>query len=136
MGALMSIYLPMISQTAKVLHSAPLANVPFFGIALFSSIIIAALTGSTEKDFTNIASLPLGLLSAGILSALMVLGSSYLIPRTGVNAFFVLLVSGQIIAGMVFSQFGFFGTPVSTVSMTKLFGAVMVMSGAYLVTYR
>lgn len=136
MGALVSIYLPMVTQTAKILKSAPLANVPFFGVALFSSIGIAALTGSREKEFSGIISLPVWLFTAGIMSALMVLGSSYLIPRIGLNAFFVLLVSGQIIAGMVFSQFGLFGTPVSPISVSKIGGAVMVMLGAYLVTYK
>ncbi|KZM38654.1 hypothetical protein OA92_22960 [Marinomonas sp. SBI22] len=136
MGGLVSIYLPMITQTAKILNSAPLANVPFFGVALLSSIGIAVLTGSRERDFSGISSLPIWLLSAGVMSAIMVLGSSYLIPRIGLNAFFVLLVSGQVIAGMVFSQFGFFGTPISTVSVAKFVGAVMVILGAGLVTYK
>ncbi len=66
----------------------------------------------------------------------MVLGSSYLVPRIGISAFFVLVVSGQVIAGMVFSQFGLFGAPVSTISIGKVAGAMLVMSGAYLVTYK
>lgn len=136
MGAIISIYLPMISQTAKILSSTSLANVSFFGVAFFASILVAVLTGSREKDFSAMTSIPLYLLSAGVMSALMVLGSSYLIPRIGINAFFVLLVSGQIIAGMIFSQFGLFGTPVSSVSFAKVGGALMVMLGAYFVTYK
>lgn len=136
MGSLVSIYLPMITQTAKILNSASLANVPFFGVAFISSICIAILNGSGKKDFSGITLIPVWLLSAGVMSALMVLGSSYLISRLGLNAFFVLLVSGQIIAGMVFSQFGFFGTPISTVSIAKFVGAVMVILGASLVTYK
>lgn len=136
MGAMISVYLPMISQTAGILRSVPLANVPFFGIAFVASIVISIVTGRKGEDFSNIPSLPLWLLSAGVMSAAMVIGSSYLVPRIGINAFFVLMVSGQIIAGMVFSQFGLFGAPVSTISTTKIAGSIMVILGAYLVTYK
>ena len=76
MGAIISIYLPMISQTAKILSSTSLANVSFFGVAFFASILVAVLTGSREKDFSAMTSIPLYLLSAGVMSALMVLGLS------------------------------------------------------------
>lgn len=136
MGALISVYLPMISQTANILKSAPLANVPFFGIAFVSSILISLFSGSKTDDFLSISSLPLWLLSAGILSAFMVLGSSYLVPKIGISAFFVLVVSGQIITGMIFSSFGLLGAPISPLSLGKLVGLVMVILGACLVTYK
>ena len=136
MGALISVYLPMISQTANILKSAPLANVPFFGIAFVSSILISLMSGSKTDDFSTIPSLPLWLLSAGVLSAFMVLGSSYLVPKIGISAFFVLVVSGQIITGMIFSSFGLLGAPISPLSLGKLIGLVMVIFGAYLVTYK
>ena len=121
---------------SDTLGSVTLANVPFFGIALLASIAISVASGSKVEDFAKIPTIPIWLLSAGIMSAGMVLGSSYLVPRIGISAFFVLVVSGQVIAGMIFSQFGLFGAPVSTISIGKVAGAMMVMSGAYLVTYK
>lgn len=135
-GALISVYLPMISHTAQLLNSVALANVPFFGIAFVSSLIIAAFTGSRLSDFAKIPALPIWLLSAGIMSAAMVLGSSYLVPRVGISAFFVLVVSGQILAGIAFSQFGLFGAPISHLSLSKIAGSAFVIFGAYLVTYK
>ncbi|WP_394199643.1 DMT family transporter [Litoreibacter albidus] len=135
-GALISVYLPMISQSAKLLNSVWLANVPFFGIAFVASVFIAVLSGSKTADFAKISTLPLWLLSAGIMSAAMVLGSSYLVPRIGISAFFVLVVSGQILAGIVFSQFGLFNAPVSHLSLSKIAGSILAILGAYLVTYK
>jgi len=51
LGAIVAIYFPMIAKSAQVLGSAPLANVPFFGIAFVSSVIIAFASGSRLADF-------------------------------------------------------------------------------------
>lgn len=136
MGAVISVYLPMITQTAKILGSGPMANVPFFAVALSSSIVIAIATGSRSVDFQKIATLPAWLLTAGVMSAGMIIGSSFLIPRIGIGAFFVLLVSGQVLAGMLFGYFGLFGVPASAMTIGKLAGAILVIAGVYLVTYR
>ena len=136
MGAIISIYLPMVTQTARLLGSAPMANVPFFGIAFASSIAIALATGSRTEAFGRITSLPPVLLLAGVMSAGMIIGSSFLIPRIGIGAFFVLLVSGQVLAGLVFGAYGLFGVPAATLTVGKLAGAAMVVAGVWLVTFR
>lgn len=136
MGAIISVYLPMITQTARLLGSGPMANVPFFAVALVSSLVIAIATGSRVEQFQKIGTLPLWLLTAGIMSAGMIIGSSYLIPRIGIGAFFVLLVSGQVLAGMIFGYFGLFGVPASALTFGKVAGAVLVISGVYLTTFR
>ena len=135
-GAIISIYLPMITQTAKILGSAPMANVPFFAVALISSIVIAVASGSRVEQFQKITSLPFWLLTAGVMSAAMIIGTSFLIPRTGIGAFFVLAVSGQVLAGMVFGYLGLCGMPASALTLGKLLGAVLVIAGVYLVTFK
>ena len=136
LGAIISIYLPMITQTSRILGSAPMANVPFFGIAFASSILIAIATGSRLADFQKSLSLPPALLTAGVMSAGMIIGSSFLIPKIGLGAFFVLLVSGQVLAGLVFGNLGLFGVPATELSFGKIAGAVLVIAGVWLVTFR
>ena len=136
MGAIISIYLPMITRTAGILGSGPMANVPFFAVALISSVAIALASGARGAEFQKIASLPLWLLSAGVMSAGMIIGSSFLIPKIGIGAFFVLLVSGQVLAGMVFGYFGLFGVPAGALTLGKVTGALLVIAGVYLVTFK
>ena len=136
MGATISIYLPMITRTAALLGSAPMANVPFFGVAFLTSIAIALASGGRAADFQKTLSLPPWLYLAGVMSAGMIIGSSHLIPRIGIGAFFVLLVSGQVLAGLVFGQFGLFGVPASALTLGKIGGALMVIGGVWLVTFR
>lgn len=50
------------------------------------------------------------------MSAGMIIGSFYLVPRIGIGAFFVLLVAGKLLAAMVFGQFGLFGAPATAMT--------------------
>lgn len=136
LGAIISIYLPMISASAKVLGSGPMANVPFFAVAFLSSVVIAVATGARGADFAKVVAMPPMLFTAGVMSAGLIIGSSFLIPKIGLGAFFVLLVSGQVLAGMVFGYLGLFGAPPTTLTLGKVLGAGMVIGGVWLVTFR
>jgi transporter family-2 protein len=136
LGAVISIYFPMVSQSARILNSIPLANVPFFAIAFVTSLAIALASGSRGAEFQRIVTLPPLLLTAGVMSAGLIIGSSYVIPRIGLGAFFVLLVSGQILAGLIFGYLGLFGVPQTAPTLGKLVGAGMVIGGVWLVTFR
>lgn len=134
LGAIVAIYFPMIAKSAQILSSAPLANVPFFGIAFVSSVVIAFATGSRLADFGKFTQIPPVLLSAGVMSAGLIIGSSFLIPKIGLGAFVVLLVAGQILAGLAFGQIGIFGIEPQQLTLAKVAGAVMVIAGVYLVS--
>ena len=133
LGAIVAIYFPMIAKSAQVLGSAPLANVPFFGIAFVSSVIIAFASGSRLADFGKFSQIPPILLSAGVMSAGLIIGSSFLIPKIGLGAFVVLLVAGQILAGLAFGQIGIFGIEPQQITIAKVAGAGLVITGVYLV---
>ena len=68
------------------------------------------------------------------MSAGLIIGSSFLIPKIGLGAFVVLLVAGQILAGLVFGQIGIFGIEPQQLTLAKVAGAVMVIAGVYLIS--
>lgn len=135
MGAVMSIYLPMIAQSARIMGAPVLGNLPFFAIALGTSVVMALATGQRPSALGKLADVPVWMLTAGILSALMIFGSSFLVPRIGTGALFVLLVAGQILVGMLINQYGLLGVPMQQASAIKLGGSVLVVAGAVLVTF-
>lgn len=135
MGAAISIYLPMISQSARILGAPVLGNVPFFAIAFLSSVVLVFVTGHKLPTMAKLAEVPAWLFIAGVVSALMIFGSSYLVPRIGTGALFVLLVAGQIIIGAVINHYGLLGVPEQSISTVKLSGTVLVLAGAVLVRF-
>jgi transporter family-2 protein len=45
------------------------------------------------------------------------------------------MIAGQIISGMIFSHFGWLGSPLEPISITKLAGALLLIAGAATVTF-
>ncbi|MBT8408900.1 MAG: DMT family transporter [Alphaproteobacteria bacterium] len=136
MGVALAVYVPVLSQTGRLVASPILANVPFYAIATVTSLILALGAGNRLADFARLREVPAWMYLAGFVSALMILGSTYLIPRVGPGPFFVLLVAGQILMGAALSHFGWLGAPLDAMSLRKVFGLALVIAGAALVSLR
>ncbi len=136
MGAVMSVYVPMVARSAQIMGAAPMGNVPFFFIAFLSSVAIAVASGSRTAEFQKALSLPVWLYAAGVMSAMMIIATSFLVPRIGIGPMFVFLVAGQVLAGMAFGYMGIFGIAAQPLTIGKIAGAVMVIAGVYLVTFK
>ena len=135
MGGIMATYLPVLSQSGRIVDSPILANVPFFLLGTLTSLVLALGMGNRGDDFARLKDVPPWMFLAGVVSGLMVLGSTILIPRIGPAAFFVLLVAGQIFTGALLSHFGLLGAAVSPINGLKVFGIVMVIAGAGIATF-
>lgn len=136
MGAILALYVPVLSLSGRIIGSPILANVPFFGIGMITSFVLALVMGHSLSDFGRLQEVPPWMFLAGVASGLMVLGSTFLIPRIGPGPFFVLLVAGQILMGTALSHFGVLGAALDPVTLRKVLGLVLVLGGAYLVTIR
>ena len=134
MGLIMSIYLPMNSSVAKYLGSAVTANVTFFFLALLTSILILLLSGHFTA-VNQLKNVPVFLYLTGVISAFVVLGTTYLIPHIGARKFFILLITGQILMAIVVSHFGILESPKDPITLKKIIGAVLVLAGAIFSTY-
>ena len=128
MGAMLSIYLPMNSSVSKYLGSPVTANITFFSVALVTSVVIFAAWGDYRTIF-RIKDVPVWLYLTGVVSAFMVLGTTFLIPKVGVRNLFILTVSGQILMAIVVSHFGLLGTPKDPITLKKGIGAVFIIVG-------
>jgi bacterial/archaeal transporter family-2 protein len=127
-GAMLSIYLPMNSTVSKYLGSPITANITFFSVALVTSILIFAFKGEFAA-IRKIKEVPPWLYLTGVFSGLMILGTSFLLPKIGVRKFFILSVSGQIFMAVIVSHFGFLGTPKDLISIKKVIGAIFIILG-------
>jgi len=127
LGAITPIYLPMNSVISRHVGSAALANVVFFSVALASTALIAA--SNQNLQFHRFQGLPLYLYISGFISAVLVLGTTVLIPRLGANQFFILFVSGQVLMALVVSHLGILESPQDSLSLRQLIGAALLLLG-------
>ena len=125
MGVMLAVYLPMNSVVARYLNSTIAASIPFFLIALITSILLLFLSGGSAT-ILNIKSVPPYFFLAGFISAFMIVGTTFLIPRLGARQLFIVVLAGQLIMAMVLSHFGFLESPKDPITMKKLLGASLL----------
>jgi transporter family-2 protein len=133
LGLVMSIYLPMNSSISRYLGSPVAASVVFYIAALMTTLAIFICFGEYHS-IAKIKRVPVYLYLAGIISAFMIIGTTFIIPQIGARKFFILLVSGQILMAILVSHLGILESPRDPVTIKKLIGAALVIAGAALST--
>ncbi len=133
MGVAMSLYLPMNSSVSRYLGSSIAASVTFFAVALLTAALILLMSGEF-KAIARIAHVPKYLYLAGFISAFMIIGTTFLIPKIGARTFFILLVAGQILMAIIVSHFGVLESPRDSITLKKILAAGLVVAGAFLST--
>jgi bacterial/archaeal transporter family-2 protein len=71
--------------------------------------------------------------SGGLFGAIFIGLAIVLIPQLGAATFFALLIAGQMLGSIVFDHFGVLGVPVHPVSVLRVAGAALLVSGVVLI---
>ena len=116
-------------------------NNPRVGNALFWCIGAAAalaigLTGWREGALTPLKNVHPVLLTAGALGASLVFAIAWLLPEVGAGPLMIMLLAGQIIGGLVMSHFGWLGSPVDRLTLSKVTGVILMIGGVVLATFK
>lgn len=132
-GVVLALHLTMNAQVGVVLKNAKMGNAIFWIIGALTAVIIG-LTSWDAEVFSRLKEVPLWLLTAGAMGAALVFGIAWIIPQIGAGPAFVLMIAGQVITGLLFSHFGILGSPVEPITLTKIFGALLLVAGASIVS--
>jgi len=133
-GVVLSLHLSMNAQVGVILKNSRMANAIFWTIGAVTAIIIG-LSGWDPAVFTHLKDVPVWLFIAGAMGAALVFGIAWTIPQIGAGTAFVLMIAGQVIAGMIFSHFGLLGSPVDRISLIKILGVLLLISGVGIITF-
>ncbi len=133
-GVILSLHLSMNAQVGVILKNSRMANALFWTIGAITAIIIG-LSGWDTAVFTQLKNVPAWLFIAGAMGAALVFGIAWTIPQIGAGPAFVLMIAGQVIAGMIFSHFGLLGSPVERISLIKILGVLLLISGVGVITF-
>lgn len=133
-GVVLAVHLSMNAQVGVILKNPKMGNAMFWCIGGLTAIIIG-LTNWDAEVLARIKEVPVWLLTAGAIGAALVFGIAWVIPQIGAGPAFVLMVAGQVIAGLVMSHFGVLGAPVEPITFSKALGALLLIGGVGLVTF-
>jgi transporter family-2 protein len=99
-------------------------------------LFIAALILKEKfPTFNQFRSLKLWQLSGGLLGAIFVFGTIYLAPTIGTASMLSLIIAGQLLSSLIFDATGFLDVPLKEISLTRIIGATLVITGALLISF-
>jgi transporter family-2 protein len=134
LGIILAVHLAMNGKVGAVLGNPRVGNALFWCIGAFGAVVIG-FTGWQSGALSPLTSVHPLLLTAGLMGASLVFAIAWLIPQAGAGPVMITLLAGQILGGMVMSHFGLLGSPVQPVSLTNLFGALIMMGGVVMATH-
>lgn len=133
-GACIATQAPINAQLGRNL-GVPIAaaGVSFVAgaILLWSIAFLYSHLSSTPINFA--APAPWTFVAGGVLGAFYVFSNIMLTPMVGAAAVMALSVAGQLIGGMVLDKVGFMGMAVREISMGRVVGAVLLLTGALMI---
>lgn len=134
MGAMLPVQAALNARLARASGGPVVAALASFAIGTLTLLLIATglglrLGGLVEAARTQPPMVWLG----GIIGALYVASVTLLTPRLGVALTFGLLIAGQLLLSMLLDHFGFFGLPVQRISLGRVAGILLLLTGVILI---
>lgn len=132
-GTLMPVQAGLNAELTRVLKH------PFLGA--FVSLLTGALAvmllifakGFEFQDIKRIGTVSPHLFLGGLLGAVFVGSSLFLIPRLGATSMIAAFITGQLLGSVVIDHYGLLGIAPSPLSLTRISGIFLLFVGAYLV---
>ncbi len=98
--------------------------------AIFSGVYLLLRGGEKIKDWTTV---PWYMLCAGIFGLILYQTINITLPRLGSTMVVVLIIVGQLLAGVVVDQFGLLGVATRQIDLSRAVGIIVLAVGAYLI---
>ncbi len=133
LGIVLAVHLAMNGKVGAVLNNPRVANALFWCIGAVWAVIIG-LTGWQTGALQPLKQVHPILLTAGILGASLVFAIAWLIPQVGAGTVMINLLAGQVVGGLIMSQFGWLGSPVQPITLTRALGVLVMIGGVVLAT--
>jgi transporter family-2 protein len=133
LGVVLAVHLAMNGKVGSVLQNPRVGNALFWCIGALGAVAIG-LSGWQSGALDPLHQVHPVLLTAGVLGACLVFAIAWLIPQVGAGSVMITLLAGQVIGGLIMSHYGWLGSPVQPVTMSKVIGVLVMIGGVVLAT--
>lgn len=136
LGVILSVHLAMNGQVGAIMKNPRIANAIFWCIGAVTAVAIG-ISGYQAGAFGPLQDVNKWLLLAGAMGATLVFAIAWILQpgRMDAGSFFITLLAGQVVTGLILSHFGLFGQDVVPFTLIKLVGVALMIGGAAMVTF-
>ncbi|WP_290773859.1 MULTISPECIES: DMT family transporter [unclassified Exiguobacterium] len=128
-GLLVPVQTSVNTRLRGVVGSPFLASLISFSIGSLFLLILVLLVDGNLTGLTAAADEPYWIWAGGVLGVIYLTGNILLFPRLGGVQTVIMPIFGQVIMGLLIDHFGLFEANVTTLSLTRIIGATLVLLG-------
>jgi bacterial/archaeal transporter family-2 protein len=134
LGIVLDVHLAMNGKVGNAISNPRVGNALFWCVGAIAALLIG-VTGWRPGVVEGFKQVSPVLLTAGALGACLVFAIAWLLPHVGARGVFITLIAGQVLGGMVLSQYGWLDSPVQKIAPTNIIGALVMLGGVFLSTF-
>jgi bacterial/archaeal transporter family-2 protein len=124
-----------INSQLRAFLASPLQAV-FVSFAVGTAVVALALVAKREPPpMAKWASMPWWMWLGGLCGLFIVSTNIIVVPRLGAALLTSLAIAGQLTTALVLDHYGAFGFPVHQISLPRVAGAVLLLTGVVLIRY-
>jgi transporter family-2 protein len=120
------------ARTSQTFGGPLMATLVNFVGGTIALVIILALLRTPIPTGEQIAKLPFYAWFSGLAGVVFVGQAAFTVPKLGAASMIAIVISGQLIASMVFDHFGILQQP-HPISWRKIAGALLLLGGVWLI---
>ncbi|HXH30375.1 MAG TPA: DMT family transporter [Bacteriovoracaceae bacterium] len=132
-GTLMPIQAGLNAELTRFIKHPYLGALISFFTGFLALSIIVLLHKSPLTELKRLPEANPVLFLGGILGALFVGSSIFLIPRMGATSMIAAFVTGQLLMSVVIDHYGLLGIQSTPLGLTRVIGVVLLFAGLYLI---
>jgi transporter family-2 protein len=133
LGMILPLQAAINSKLSKSIGSPVYAAFVSFAVGTVALFLYLIITRQFNLQALQIRQNPWWVWTGGLLGTFFVAGIVILLPRLGVVLAFSLVIAGQMLASIVFDQFGWLGVAVKEISMGKIAGVILLIVAVFLI---
>jgi transporter family-2 protein len=132
-GSLMPIQAAINAELTRLVRHPYLGALISFTIGTLALSIMVMIQGVPIAEIKRLSGASPHLFIGGVLGALFVGASIFLIPKMGATTMIAAFVTGQLLMSVVIDHYGLLGLPTMQITMTRLIGIILLFAGLLLV---
>ena len=121
---------PIAGAMGQRIGGASSSLIVHLGGTVASLLLLIARGGEQIHQWPN---LPWYMLCCGGLGLVLYLSISHTVPKLGAASAIILIIVGQLMAGLVIDHFGAFDTASRAFDPSRLLAVALLLAGAYLI---
>lgn len=132
-GTLMPVQAGLNAELTRILRHPYLGAFVSLTSGAIAVLILVLTKGIGLSEIKRFSEVPPHLYLGGILGAIFVGSSLFLIPRLGATSMIAAFITGQLLGSVIIDHYGLLGLTATPVSITRIFGIVLLFAGLFLV---